>query len=195
MTSNAHLLHVAQKARRARGTDHEPPDFDRIYRDHVAFVWRALRALGVPEDAVEDATHDVFVVVHRRLADWDGQCRMTTWLFGIARGVSRNTLRGRHRAERKLAAVRLGRAEDSGRFAAPDRVTQHREAAALLAAFLDGLDPRKRLVFELCEVEGLSPAEAARCLDENPNTIATRLRRARQAFDAFVRAMHAEEEA
>src|SRR5690606_27957213 len=112
-----------------------------------------------------------------------------------ARGVSRNTLRGRHRAERKLAAVRLGRAEDSGRSAAPDRVTQHREAAAVRAAFLGAPAPRTGWVGALCEVEGLSPAEAARCLDEDPNTIATRLRRARQAFDAFVRAMHAEEEA
>lgn len=168
------------------------PDFDRLYRDHVGFVWRTLRTLGVPEDLVEDATHDVFVVLHRRLADWDGRCRMTTWLFGIARGVSRNTLRGQHRAARKLAAVRQGRAEDSGRYAAPDRAAQHLEAAALLETFLEALEPRKRHVFELCEVEGLSPAEAARCLGENPNTVATRLRRARQAFDAFVQAMHDE---
>ncbi len=37
----------------------------------MGFVWRTLRSFGVPESAVEDATHEVFVVVHRRWADWD----------------------------------------------------------------------------------------------------------------------------
>ncbi len=142
--------------------------------------------MGVPDDAVEDATHEVFVVLHRRWGDWDRRSKITTWLFGIARGVARNHLRARQRAARKLRAVEEHPAQDSGRYNNPSRRVDRTEAAALLASFLETLDPPKRRAFELCEVEGMSAAEAARCLRENPNTISTRLRRARRAFSEFV---------
>ncbi len=166
-------------------------DFDDTYRKHVGFVWRTLRAMGVPRDAVEDATHEVFVVVHRRWADWDRRSRMTTWLYGIARGVARNVLRGRRRAEQKLQAVRDAPASDSGRFVDPGRRVDRAEAAQLLEAFLADLDVDKRRVFVLCEVEGMSTADAARCLKVNPNTVSTRLRRARKQFAAFVDELNA----
>src|ERR1039457_6413159 len=44
-------------------------DFDEIYRQHFPYVWRTLRRLGVAPADVEDVAHEVFVVVHRRLAD------------------------------------------------------------------------------------------------------------------------------
>ncbi len=166
-------------------------DFDESYRKHVGFVWRTLRGMGVPPDAVEDATHEVFVVVHRRWADWDRRSRMTTWLYGIARGVARNVMRGRRRADAKLQAVRSAPASDSGTFVDPSRRVDRAEAAQLLEAFLGELDVDKRRVFVLCEVEGMSAADAARCLKENANTVATRLRRARKQFESFVEELNA----
>jgi RNA polymerase sigma-70 factor (ECF subfamily) len=176
---------VKERAPSAGRVDRDATDFEETYRRHVGFVWRTLRAMGVQQDAVEDATHEVFVVVHRRWADWDRRSRMTTWLYGICRGVARNVRRGRQRADRKLQAVQHA-PSDSGTFVDPGRGVDRAEAAQLLAAFLGELDVHKRRVFVLCEVEGLSAAEAARCLRENPNTVATRLRRARKQFDAFV---------
>jgi RNA polymerase sigma-70 factor (ECF subfamily) len=179
--------HLVQERAPSEGrVDADATDFDETYRRHVGFVWRTLRGMGVPPDAVEDATHEVFVVVHRRWADWDRRSRMTTWLYGIARGIARNVLRGRRRADQKLQAVRHAPASDSGRFVDPSKRVDRSEAAQLLEAFLGELDVPKRRVFVLCEVEGMSTAEAARCLRENPNTVATRLRRARKQFDAFV---------
>ena len=165
-------------------------EFDQIYRDHQGFVWRSLRSMGVPEAVVEDATHEVFVVLHRRLDDWDRHSKITTWLYGIARGVARNARRQQRRSDRKLHAVQTRSAEQSGSFARPDRHSDRAEAAALLARFLEQLDGPKRAVFELCAIEGLSAAEAGRCLRENPNTISTRLRRARQLFTTFVRELN-----
>jgi len=193
--TSGHSRVVSQRAPPAQhpespGTQ-EHVDFEHIYREHVAFVWRTLRATGVPESLLEDATHEVFVVLHQRLHDWDGRCRMTTWLFGIARGVSRNVLRGQRRADRKLTAVRLEPPKEPERFSAPDGGVSRVEAARVLERFLAQLEPRKRRAFELCEIEGLSAGEAAECLGENANTIATRLRRARLEFDAFLRELNA----
>lgn len=166
--------------------------FEQVYRRHVGFVWRSLRSLGVPESMLEDAAHEVFLVVHRRWADFDGRAKMTTWLFGIAQGVARNHRRGHLRAERRLAAVRdasTHAAADSGVHAHPGRHLDRKQAAALVESFLGTLDEDKRRVFELCEIEGMSAPEAARCLAINVNTVSTRLRRARASFARWVQAL------
>ncbi len=147
--------------------------------------------MGIPEDGLEDATHEVFVVLHRRWHDWDGRAKITTWLYGIARGVARNALRTRRRADRKLRAIRAAAPSDSGSFSNPEGAVSRADAARLLASFLDRLDPPKRRAFELCEIEGLSAAAAGRCLQESPNTVATRLRRARRLFAQFVAELNA----
>src|SRR5688572_9633146 len=148
-------------------------DFEQVYRLHVAFVWRSLCSMGVADAALEDATHEVFVVVHRRWGDFDGRSRMTTWLFGIAKGVARNVARGQRRTERRLSALRVLDG-DAGIDPSADPIshmdTMH--ASSLLERFLDDLDPEKRAVFELCEVEGLPVVDAARCLSINSNTAA-----------------------
>jgi RNA polymerase sigma-70 factor, ECF subfamily len=149
-------------------------DFEHVYRQHVAFVWRTLRTLGVPEAVLEDAANEVFLVVHRRWEDWDRRCRVTTW--------------GRARVDRKLALVRETNAGavDSGTRSDPGRQLDRKQAAAWVERFLEQLDPDKRSVFFLCEIEGMSVAEAARCLRLNPNTASTRLRRARGVFERWV---------
>src|SRR5689334_17837134 len=61
-----------------------------VYEQHFRYVWRSLRALGVADATLEDAAHDVFLVVQRKLADFDGQhAQLTTWLYEIALRVAR----------------------------------------------------------------------------------------------------------
>lgn len=73
-------------------------------------MWRVLRALGVPDAQLEDAVQDVFVVVHRRLSEWQGRAAITTWLFAIWRvpGGCPDAAEIRARIERRLGAP-LGR--------------------------------------------------------------------------------------
>ena len=155
------------------------PSFDDVYESHVAFVWRVLRACGVPVEQLEDAAQDVFVVVHRRLVDFEGRSSITTWLFAIARKVA-----ARHRRRSSPPAEPV-----SELVPAPDPFDQvaRSEAAATINAILDRMDEDKRLVFALVEVEQLSVAEVARMLDINPNTAHSRLRLARAEFAAAVR--------
>ncbi len=177
--------------RRGRASQGRDRTFEAVYREHVGFVWRSLRRMGVHEGGLEDAAHEVFLIVHRRWGDWDGESQMNTWLFGICRGVARNTRRGDRRAERRLHAVRdLTKVVAQAPQPGPDRHVANKDAAALVAAFVDSLDGHKREVFRLCEIEGMSAADAARCLGDNPNTVSTRLRRARKAFEAFIDALN-----
>ena len=56
-------------------------EFASVYREHHDRVWRCLAALGVPEPWIDDATQDVFVIVYRRFADYDGRASMRAWRF------------------------------------------------------------------------------------------------------------------
>ena len=156
------------------------PSFDEIYAAQFAFVWRVLRTLGVPEAGLDDAAQDVFVVVHRRLPEFEGRATVTTWLFAIARRVAAAHRRRGGRTE-PLDDEPPG---NSDTFAALSRA----EAAATVMAILDRMDEDKRIVFALVELEQLSVPEVARLLDLNLNTAYSRLRLARAAFEAAVRA-------
>jgi RNA polymerase sigma-70 factor (ECF subfamily) len=159
------------------------PAFDEVYQAHVRFVWRTVRSFGVAEAQLEDAVQDVFVVVHRRLAEFAGRARIETWLFAIARrvaGAYRRTAMRKTDRNDALDDVVLASADDT--FAALSRA----QAAAAVAAVLDGMDEDKRIVFTLVELEQMSVPDVAELVGINLNTAYSRLRLARRAFEAAV---------
>lgn len=177
---------------RAASSSHATPPLtlEAVYARHSGFVWRIVRRMGVPEHGVEDVMHEVFLVVHRRLPEYDGRVAMTTWLYHVARGVVSNHRRSRAREQRRLELV------DPRPAAAPDPEAQTRrgQAAAFVRAFLAELDPDKREVFELAELEGLPIPEVAELVGVNLNTAYSRLRAARQLFQRAVDRIRAADE-
>ena len=155
--------------------------FDAVFRDEHDFVWRTLRHYGVPDPGLDDATQDVFVVVHRRLADFDARAPLRSWLIGIARRVA-----SRHRSRTAAQAQRetsLGVVEPSSNDPGPHSGAIRVEAADFVTTFLDGLAPKLRVVFQLCEIEGMSAPEVAEALGIPVNTVYSRLRLARARFE------------
>ena len=71
------------------------PTFGAVYAEHAATVARWAARLAGPSADVEDITQEVFVVVSRRLPEFRGQSRMSTWLFGITAKVAANERRRR----------------------------------------------------------------------------------------------------
>src|SRR6185436_2589400 len=63
--------------------------FEEIYEEHLAFVWRSLRRLGVREAGLDDAVQEVFLVAYRRLPAFEGRSSLKTWMFGIVLRVAR----------------------------------------------------------------------------------------------------------
>jgi RNA polymerase sigma-70 factor, ECF subfamily len=159
-------------------------DFDEIYGRHFAFVWRSLRALGVTEDCAEDAAQDVFVVVHRRLGEFEGRAKVTTWLYAISRRVASDYFRRR----RKTSIVSEKEADTlpDRRGASPLMSVESARAAQTLERFLSTLDTDQRDVFFLMCIEELSAPEAAELLQTKLNTVYSRLRLARQKFERYV---------
>ncbi len=163
------------------------PSFDEVYSAHAAFVWRILRTFGVSDAQIEDAVQDVFVVVHRRLPEWEGRAAITTWLFAIARRIACSYRRKRGTEQDRNQPLDDQRevAGSADTFAALSRA----QAAATVMQVLDGIDEDKRVVFALVELEQMSVPDVARMLELNLNTTYSRLRLARQAFELAVRAL------
>ncbi len=151
-----------------------PPSFREVYRSHYTFVWRSLLRLGVEDSTVDDAVQDVFIVVHRKLDDFEGRAAVRTWLFAIARRIA---LRYRDRARRR--AKDEPEADTPTELGRPDTALSCNEALERLQSWLDELDEDKRAVFVLSEFEQMRAPEIASMLGANLNTVYARLRAAR----------------
>lgn len=159
-------------------------DVASAFREHYPFVLRALVGLGVPPIDADDVTQEVFVIAHRRRADFDPSRPARAWLYGIARGVARN----RRRVRRPELVDALPAAADD-----PERDVANNEALALALRAMDGMSSKLREVFVLMEFEALSAPEVATLLEISVNTVYSRLRLARDRFDAAVAKLRARE--
>jgi RNA polymerase sigma-70 factor (ECF subfamily) len=148
-----------------------------IYAEHFDFIWRNLRRLGVSEQHLRDAAQDVFVVVHRRLAQWSGSDSPRSWLYSIVRRVAADSRRRRRRKEppQREDVHELIDSRESG----PESNAARNQERSLLLALLAQLDDEKREVLILMDLEGMSAPEVAQTLGLNLNTVYSRLRAAR----------------
>lgn len=153
-------------------------DFDAAFREHYAFVHRSLHALGVDSAAVEDVAQEVFLVVHRRLADYDGRVPIRGWIFGITRRVAHDARRSSRRRSARLALV-----EDSRNVPTPEHQLSQRHAAAFIADFLATQSEIRRAVFILCELEEMTAPEVAANLGLKLNTVYSHLRKVRHSLE------------
>lgn len=159
--------------------------FEELYTRNFAYVWRMLIHFGVPRSQVEDAVQDVFVVVHRRLGDWDRRGSERGWLAGIARRVAAGRRRTQARHQRKLEALPRPTASP-----AIDGRVADRQLLATLERALAELPEGARDAFVMTELEGMTAREIAEATGVNPNTVAARLRKARAALARVFAAAH-----
>lgn len=162
-----------------------------LYDQHFDFVWRSARRMGVAESAVDDVVQEVFLVVHRRLEDFEGRSSVKTWLFGILLRVVSDHRR-RLRRKGGLAPLPDGLAADAER-SCPEEEASKRAKVRLLHALLEELDEDKRAVFVLAELEQMTAPEIAEALDVKLNTVYSRLRAARKKFESALRRHRAQE--
>ncbi|MGO8993657.1 MAG: RNA polymerase sigma factor [Polyangiaceae bacterium] len=168
----------------------DQPRFEEVYGEHFPFVWRSVRRLGVDSSAVDDVVQEIFLVVHRRLAEFEARSSMKTWLFGVVLRVVRQ-----HRRTLRRKPAQLGggaamdpdveRVRDTAERGPHERAAE-REAVRTLHAILDELDDDKREVFVLSELEQMTVPEIAEAVETNVNTVYSRLRAARRDFDQAV---------
>ena len=132
---------------------------------------------------IEDLVHDVFVVVHRRLDDYDRSRAIRPWLFGIAfRLASENRRRARYRHEVPTSSV-----DPPGKGPTAEAMIESDERRQLVLACLQALSLDQRAVLILVDIDGEAPADIAASLKIPIPTVYSRPRVARGKFASAVR--------
>jgi RNA polymerase sigma-70 factor (ECF subfamily) len=153
--------------------------FADIFRDHAPYLWRALLGLGVRQADVDDVCQEVWLVVHRRLREFDGRA-VRSWLYAICLRVA-SEYRRSARIRRELVV-----AEVPETVALPGQHTSlsAREDWLALLRVLDELDEQKRNAFVLYEIEELSLREVAEIVGCPLQTAYSRVNAARSQVQA-----------
>ena len=168
--------------------DSEEERLTSLMREHFDFVWRSLRRLGLPAADADDGAQEVFLVVSRKLvAIAPGKER--AFLFGVALKVASTRRRSiRRRSERFDAELEE---IDEQSAPGPERLVELSRARRALQGVLDEMELELRAPFVLFELEELNVPQIAELLALPVGTVSTRLRTARQQFQAAVRRLQA----
>jgi RNA polymerase sigma-70 factor (ECF subfamily) len=159
------------------------PSFRSVYDQYFDFVWASVRRLGVDAESLDDLVQEVFIVVHAKLDTLERPEALRSWLYGVVRRtVSTYRRTKRTKALANPSSSNIG--DVPSRAPTPLEQTEKNAELRLLASLLEQLDEPKREVFALIELEGMTVPEAAEALEIPLNTAYSRLRAARQAFDA-----------
>jgi RNA polymerase sigma-70 factor (ECF subfamily) len=160
-------------------------DFREIFEGQFGFVWNTLRRLGVREEDREDLTHEVFLRVFHRLADFDSSRPVRPWLFGFAYRCAADHRRlAHHRREQVGLEV-----EPVDEGPSPGDAAMQRDTRDLVARALAQLPLDRRAVLLMRDMEGVSAPEIASALGIPVNTVYSRLRMARLEFAQAVRVL------
>ncbi|MBC8067841.1 MAG: sigma-70 family RNA polymerase sigma factor, partial [Deltaproteobacteria bacterium] len=158
------------------------PDLERLYEQFHPFVRSALRKHYVDPEDLEDMTHEVFLVLLRRVDEASRTPSIGAWLYQIARRVAANQHRGDRRRTRKHDELQA--AADSAAHDAVDPQERYAraEAWAFVREFLESLDAEACAVFVMSEIEGLRGAEIAERLRLSLPMTYARIRTVRARF-------------
>jgi RNA polymerase sigma-70 factor, ECF subfamily len=158
-------------------------DFDAVVAEHGPYVWRVLRRLGVRASDIEDVWQETFIVVHRKLDQFEGRSQLRTWLSAIAVRVASDY---RNRAHRRREHATEEVPDDATAASQHDDLVEQ-ERRALLDRLMSELKPEQREVIVLYEFAELPMQEVAEALGCPLQTAYSRLHAGRRALEQAAR--------
>jgi RNA polymerase sigma-70 factor, ECF subfamily len=160
----------------------EPAEFAELYQTHSrAVYYLALRYLGDPQKA-EDATHDVFLKVYRKLKEFRGESSLRTWLYRITINHCHNLRQSWHNRNLVTNADEAVWENTAARGDSPFRVLEIKELGERIQKALDGLTDEYRLLLLLVADKEMSYNEVATLTGQSADAVRGKLHRARKAF-------------
>lgn len=155
------------------------PPFADIYKTYISFVWSMTRYLGVQQGDLDDVVQEIFVIIHGRLHTIEQPESLRSWIYSVVR----RTVSRYHRTKRtrliNTGTVRMEPEPVPLELCTPQQMVEQSEQVQLLQSLLEKLDPPKREVFVLTEVEEMTAPEIAAAIGIPLNTVYSRLRAAR----------------
>ena len=152
-------------------------------------VFRWALTFARDADEAEDISQEAFVVAHQQLGNYRSDGSLEAWLYAITRRAAGQMSRTTGRRSRliRTPAAYMGRdvyTTDPGGRVDRDRV------GLVIREIFEGLPLRQREIFDLVDLQGLSPSEAAERTGMKPVSVRASLFKARQAIRKTILATH-----
>jgi RNA polymerase sigma-70 factor (ECF subfamily) len=180
MTDDAELERMVDEVRSG-----EERAFARLVQRVYGRVRAWARRYTADEDDADDVAQEVIIALQRRVTQYRGESRFTSWLFTMTRrtALSRQRKQARRDALHVCADI-------------PDSTSDRRPSldeqtvAELVLSCFEALPPKQRLLFERVDLRGESAADVARELGMSPATARVHLFKARRSIRARMMELH-----
>lgn len=150
---------------------------EEIYRTYSGFVLRTALSICKNIDDAEEITHEVFIKVLKNLNNFKFNSSFSTYLYRITVNVTLNYIQQRKQI---IISNFSDPPDEPPSNTTVEKEVEKKELSALFIRLMEILDNGTRECFFLKEIEDMKYEEIALLLDENVNTIKTRVRRARE---------------
>jgi len=159
--------------------------YHELIRPYERSVYKMALSFMKNESDAEDVAQEAFLKAFRKLADFRGQAKFSTWLISI----TLNEARSRLRRQSMVPMESLDQTSEEGGHISPallrdwrevpSEALERKEIRAILIEAIGHLSPLYREVLLLRDVEEFSIEETAAALTITPGTVKVRLHRAR----------------
>ncbi len=153
----------------------------------AVFRWSLMFA-NDPDEA-EDIAQEVFVRAHSRLSQYRSDGSLEAWFYAITRRAA-NQMRRKGKRRARLALAPGARPAREVYTTDPGGRVDRERAAALIHEMFSNLPPRQREIFDLIDLQGLTPAEVAERTGMKPASVRANLFKARSSIRATFLATH-----
>jgi RNA polymerase sigma-70 factor (ECF subfamily) len=161
-----------------------------LIQRHNRRLFRVARAVLRDDADAEDVVQETYVRAFTNLGSFRGEARLSTWLTRIALNEALGRARRRRpTVELSDAEMREGRVlmfPSASTSANPENETARSQLRHVLEDAVDALPEAFRVVFVLRDIEGMDTEEAASQLQIRPETVKTRLHRARRMLRSAI---------
>jgi len=153
----------------------------------AVFRWSLMFA-NDPDEA-EDIAQEVFVRAHSRLSQYRSDGSLEAWFYAITRRAA-NQMRRKGKRRARLALAPGARPAREVYTTDPGGRVDRERATALIHEMFSNLPPRQREIFDLIDLQGLTPAEVAERTGMKPASVRANLFKARSSIRAKFLATH-----
>ena len=151
-----------------------------VVQTHQRLVFSVALKMLADEEEAKDVVQETFIRIWQSIRDYDPQKPFSTWLYTIASRLCLDHLKRMRRLlplpEDERVLQRFVADTDS------QRTLENSEWVAIVRMLANELSPKQKLVFTLCQLEGLPSAEVEQITGLDARQVKSNLYVARQTI-------------